>query len=104
MSKISISIDEPLKKLHLSRNKLAVEAKIRPGVLQEMSDGKTKAVKLDTLMKILDALNILAIKNQSEFRFNVNDLIDYEFKLRMIGEIAIDLLDDDEEIEFYNKD
>ncbi|OPH47595.1 hypothetical protein BC351_10410 [Paenibacillus ferrarius] len=95
MSKITLHLDEILNELGITRNHLAVEAKVRPTTLLEMVHGKTQAVKFDTLIKILDTLNIIAFKNCFERRYTIGDLIKYEFTLRMVNGIPIDLMDDD---------
>lgn len=76
MSKIEITLDKVLTKLDITKNKLAVEAKLRPNLISEMTEGKTKAIKLETLLKILDTLNEISSEQGKGF-IDISDLLIY---------------------------
>ncbi|MCI1859745.1 MAG: helix-turn-helix transcriptional regulator [Sporolactobacillus sp.] len=56
----------------MSRNKLAVQARIRPATIADMVNGKTKRIELPTLVSILDALNREGIR-----KVTVDDVFQY---------------------------
>lgn len=59
---IKITLGETLKdNEHLTRNKIAVHAKIRPATLHDLvnQNGKVKSLPFDTLNAILDSMNEL---------------------------------------------
>lgn len=58
----------------LTKNAIAVEAKIRPGTLSDLANEKSKGVTFDTLEKILDAMNRLDPAGQ----YTLTDIFDYE--------------------------
>ncbi len=59
MGKIVFTLNKTLEEFNLSRNKVAVESKIRPMAVGEMFKGKSKAIRIDTLERILETLNRL---------------------------------------------
>ncbi|OMD69284.1 helix-turn-helix domain-containing protein [Paenibacillus odorifer] len=77
MSEIKINLDQVLDILEISKNKLAVEGKLRPNLILEMTDGKTKAIKLETLATILDTLNHISILKGKGF-VDISDILSYE--------------------------
>jgi len=79
LSKIDINLDSILAELNISKNKLAVEAKLRPNLITEMSEGKTKAIKLETLQRLLDTINTIAedVYGKDSKVYGVSDLIKY---------------------------
>jgi DNA-binding Xre family transcriptional regulator len=66
-----------LEELDISRNKLAVEAKIRPATVIDMVNGKTKRLELETLVHILDALNRIAHQRRFSRTITLADIIEY---------------------------
>ncbi|MCP3808034.1 helix-turn-helix transcriptional regulator [Paenibacillus sp. Lou8.1] len=66
-----------LEELDISRNKLAVEAKIRPATVIDMVNGKTKRLELETLVHILDALNRIAYQRRFSRTITLADIIEY---------------------------
>ncbi|WP_418026774.1 helix-turn-helix domain-containing protein [Paenibacillus sp. JJ1722] len=66
-----------LEELDISRNKLAVEAKIRPATVIDMVNGKTKRLELETLVHILDALNRFARQRRFTRAITLADIIEY---------------------------
>ncbi|WP_431086283.1 helix-turn-helix domain-containing protein [Paenibacillus sp. 8b26] len=66
-----------LEELDISRNKLAVEAKIRPATVIDMVNGKTKRLELETLVHILDALNRFARQRRFTRTITLADIVEY---------------------------
>lgn len=60
----------------LTRNAIAVHAKVRPATLHDMVNGKTKSISYETLDAILNAMNEL-----DETRsYDISDIIRYKNK------------------------
>lgn len=76
LSKVIIKLDHILKDLDITMNKLAVESKIRPGSIVDLTKGDTKAIKLETLARILDTLNLFASRN-GKSPLNISDILEY---------------------------
>ncbi|MFN4174037.1 MAG: helix-turn-helix domain-containing protein [Parachlamydiaceae bacterium] len=62
----------------LSRNKLAVESKIRPATISQIYNDEAKAVQFDTLVSILNALNRLSLEEGDGRRYTIEDIFTYE--------------------------
>lgn len=73
MGKIVFTLNKTLDELNLSRNRVAVEAKIRPAAVGELFKGESKAIRIDTLEKILDTLNRLGNR-----KVTLNDVMTYK--------------------------
>lgn len=56
---VKVTLEETIKNAKLSRNKIAVEGKIRPATISELCTGKSKAISFETLEKIVKALDTL---------------------------------------------
>jgi DNA-binding Xre family transcriptional regulator len=72
MGSIKFTLNKTLNEFHMSRNKLAVQARIRPATIADMVNGKTKRIELPTLVSILDALNREGIR-----KVTVDDVFQY---------------------------
>lgn len=73
---IQIILGKTLEKYHISKNALAREAKVRPNLIYEMCEAKTKRIDLDTLGKIIFTLEQLTGKKHSIadiFEYNTSD-------------------------------
>lgn len=73
---IKITLNDTLKRegCPLTKNAIAVEAKIRPGTLSDLVNGKSKGVTFDTIEKVLDAMNRL----DPSGHYTLTDIFDYE--------------------------
>lgn len=69
-----------LAEIDATRNEIAVEAKARPATLLDMNKGETKRLELDTVERILDAINAKAAASNIEKVYTLNDLFTYERK------------------------
>lgn len=56
----------------ITKGAIAREAKVRPNVLYEMGENKTKRIEIETLNKIMSAINRIAGK-----RVEISDVIEY---------------------------
>jgi len=72
-------LKEILEELDQTRNALSVEAKVRPGTILDLYDGKTQRIELKTFSRILDALNQFAIEKGLDKRYTIDDIIKYEY-------------------------
>lgn len=61
-----------LKQLNYSRNQFAQISGVRPNTINDMCNGSTKRLELDTLTLILKALNKI-----SENPINISDVIEF---------------------------
>lgn len=76
---VKITLSQTLQNLEkqgkiLTKNAIAVEAKVRPSTLSDLYNGNTKALKLETLNDILNAMNRLLPYE----KFDIKDIITYE--------------------------
>lgn len=53
---VKIVLNETLEKAGITRNALAREARVRPNLIYDMCDGKTRRIELETLDKLLATL------------------------------------------------
>lgn len=59
-SNVKITLNNTIEKYKgLTRNAVAVEAKVRPATVNELCSNESKAIRFDTLERIIDALNTL---------------------------------------------
>ncbi|MEK4081592.1 helix-turn-helix domain-containing protein [Solibacillus sp. FSL K6-1126] len=72
---IKITLNETLERdgCKLTKNAIAVEAKIRPGTLSDLVNGKSKGVTFDTIEKVIDAMNRL----DPSGHYKLTDVFDY---------------------------
>jgi len=72
MGKIVFNLGKTLDDLKITKNKLAVESKVRPATIAQLVNGESRRIELDTLTNILDALNRfdpnIGIKNIIEYQ------------------------------------
>lgn len=73
-------LDSVLEELGMTRNALAVEAKVRPATLADLHEGKTKRVELPTFAKILDVLNAVAKEKGIDKTYTINSIIEYKYE------------------------
>lgn len=70
-------LNDILDELGITKNKLAVEAKVRPATIGDLCEGKTKRIELETIEKILYVLNNLSpIK-----KYTIDDIILYNLDI-----------------------
>lgn len=74
---IKFKLGETLKELEISNNKLAVEAKIRPGTIGDLVSGKSKSINFDTLVTIINTLNRISFEKGNIKKYGITDVIEY---------------------------
>lgn len=76
MTRVEVNIDLILEELNLTKNRLAVEAKLRPNLMTEITTGEIKSIRFVTLIKLLDAINKISEEQGGRF-YNVADILHY---------------------------
>jgi len=81
------SLQRSLDELGISKNRLAVESKIRPNTIYDIVDNQITLIKMVTLETILDTLNSIAIEKGINKKLNIlpNKLVVYKI-LILFGE------------------
>jgi DNA-binding Xre family transcriptional regulator len=70
---IKFKLNELLHELNITKNKFSVLSKIRPNTINDMCNGSTRRLEVDTLDAILECLNQL-----SDREITMLDLIEYK--------------------------
>ncbi|KSU83413.1 Cro/C1-type HTH DNA-binding domain-containing protein [Fictibacillus enclensis] len=78
MSEIKWLLDKTLEELDITRNALAVDAKVRPATIQDMVNGLPKRVEFKTLLAILDSLNGMKTKRGITRDIEISDIFIYK--------------------------
>ncbi|WP_251025041.1 helix-turn-helix transcriptional regulator [Bacillus sp. ISL-57] len=71
------SLEATLKELDITKNALAVEAKVRPATINDLVTGNAKQVNFETLKAVIDALNRKSLENGAVKRFSIEDVFIY---------------------------
>lgn len=74
---IEFKLEEVLKEVDLNMNKLAVLADVRPNTVNDLVNGKTKRIELDTLDKLLYAINHTSLMRNVGDYYLVQDIIQF---------------------------
>lgn len=69
---IHIKLDRVLAEADITKNALAREAKVRPNLIYDMCEGKTKRMDLDTLSVIIDTLKAMTGR-----KYTVSDILEH---------------------------
>ncbi|MFE3973261.1 MULTISPECIES: XRE family transcriptional regulator [unclassified Peribacillus] len=78
---IRFGLNEILGEIKETRNKIAVEAKVRPATIYDMAEGKTKRIELSTIESILDVINELARNVEGLNKtYTIDDIFKYSKK------------------------
>jgi len=79
-ARVKITLDDTINNTdNLTRNKIAVEGKIRPATLSELCNGKSKAISFETLTRIIDAMNKLNLQDGGKRRYKLEDIMTVDF-------------------------
>ncbi|MFC7784243.1 helix-turn-helix domain-containing protein [Rossellomorea sp. GCM10028870] len=73
------NLENILKELELTMNKLSVESKVRSGTVISLAKGDAKRLELDTIHRILDVLNETAKVKNIDRTYTIDDLVRYYF-------------------------
>lgn len=78
---IKFGLNEVLEQIGETKNKIAVEAKVRPATIYDMAEGKTKRIELATIESVLDVINEIAGKVEGlEKTYTIDDIFKYTKK------------------------
>lgn len=80
---ITVSLDKCLKEMGLTMNKLAVESDTRPNTVNDITKGSAKRIDFETLDKLLNGLNKIAMHRGIDRRFDITDIINYEMDVQL---------------------
>lgn len=59
-AQVKITLNDTIERTDkLTRNKIAVEGRIRPATVSDLCNGKSKSISFETLTRIVDALDVL---------------------------------------------
>lgn len=72
---IRIKLEETLTAYKITKNALAREAKVRPNLIYDMCEGKTRRIDLDTLSNIIDTLTVLTGEKHA-----ITDVLEYNYE------------------------
>jgi DNA-binding Xre family transcriptional regulator len=72
MIKLNELLEATKEEKEVTKNALAREAKVRPNLIYDLCDGKTKRIELDTLSTIIDTLQVLTGKS-----YTISDILEY---------------------------
>ncbi|WP_416720891.1 helix-turn-helix domain-containing protein [Bacillus subtilis] len=73
------TLSKTLKELDdLTRNALAVEAKVRPATINDIASGKSKQINMETLNAIIETLNTFAKEKGLDKKYSVSDIFEHE--------------------------
>lgn len=72
------TLGKTLDELKITKNKLAVEAKIRPNTISNLVNGDVNSIRMDTLQAIIDTLNTLSKENGVEKVYGITDVLIHE--------------------------
>lgn len=77
---VKITLNETIKEMDdLTRNKIAVQGRIRPATISELCNGKSKSISFETLTQIIQAMNEINHMNGGKRRFTLQDVITIEY-------------------------
>lgn len=79
-------LPETLEELGMTRNALAVEAKVRPASINDIHSGKTRSINFETMADILDALNRTAFEQGKSKQHTVEDVFIYDARTKKDAE------------------
>ncbi|WP_283637824.1 helix-turn-helix domain-containing protein [Bacillus velezensis] len=62
---------------HLTRNALAVEAKVRPATINDIVAGNSKQINMETLNAIIETLNTISKEKGLDKKYSVSDIFEH---------------------------
>jgi plasmid maintenance system antidote protein VapI len=75
---IEFKLEQVLKEIDLNMNKLAVLANVRPNTVNDLVNGKTKRIELETLDRLLYAINQSSLMRNIGKYYQIQDLIQFD--------------------------
>ncbi len=80
MTSFEFKLEKVLEEVELTRNALAVEAKVRPATIHDIYNGDSKRIELPTIQRILDTINDEARKKGKTKTYSLDDIIKYKYE------------------------
>lgn len=74
---IKFNLEQAINELDITPNRLAVLAEVRPNTIGDLIKGNTKRIELDTIEKILDALNYESARKNKKY-YQIQNIVQYE--------------------------
>jgi DNA-binding Xre family transcriptional regulator len=74
---IKYNLEKAINELDITPNRLAVLAEVRPNTVGDLIKGNTKRIELETIEKILDALNYESTRKNKKY-YQIQDIVQYE--------------------------
>jgi DNA-binding Xre family transcriptional regulator len=74
---IKFNLEKTINELDITSNRLAVLAEVRPNTISDLIKGSTKRIELETVEKILEALNYEATRKNKKY-YQIQDIVQYE--------------------------
>ncbi|OMD09845.1 helix-turn-helix domain-containing protein [Paenibacillus odorifer] len=72
------NLENTIKQLGLTQNKLAVLSEVRPNTINDLVKGNSKRIEFETIDKILTTINQIASSKGIAKFFYIRDIIEYE--------------------------
>ncbi|MDR6883576.1 DNA-binding Xre family transcriptional regulator [Bacillus sp. 3255] len=69
---IRIKLNEVLESADVTKNALAREAKVRPNLIYDLCEGKTKRIELETMSTIIETL-----EEMTGNTYSISDILEY---------------------------
>jgi DNA-binding Xre family transcriptional regulator len=73
-------LDVALNELGITKNKLSVESKVRSNTIIDLAKGNVSRLDFFSLQAILDTLNLIAEQKGIDRKFDMNDIVRYDYK------------------------
>lgn len=73
----NFNLESIIEAVGLTKNKLAVLADVRPNTVNDLANGKAKRIELETIEKLLNAVNEIAATRGINKIYNLNDVVEY---------------------------
>ena len=74
-NQVRFVLDQTIKKMGISGNRVAVEAKVRSNTIYDILANNKKTISLEHLTAIRDALNQIAADEGLSSRYDITDII-----------------------------
>lgn len=78
---IKFVLEDALKELGITKNKLSVESKVRSNTVIDYANGSVSRMDLTTLNDLLNTMNRIAKEKGLEHQFDITDIIRYELEV-----------------------
>jgi DNA-binding Xre family transcriptional regulator len=77
---LHFNLGNVLHELEITKNALAVEAKVRPATVATYAKGDVSRIEVDTLINLLDAINRIAAGRGIKKKYGIEDIVTYVYQ------------------------